>query len=87
MNGSVENENDNSSFENDHEQKMENDEQKKLSVGHQVRLRKVSSGLFPHEDKPEGRVLVLYTGGTIGMVRNASGSNRIIYLFIHKVFM
>jgi len=25
-------------------------------------------------EKPEGRVLVLYTGGTIGMMRNEQGS-------------
>lgn len=25
------------------------------------------------EHKPEGRVLVIYTGGTIGMIRNAQG--------------
>jgi len=26
-----------------------------------------------NENKPEGRVLVLYTGGTIGMTRNEEG--------------
>ncbi|XP_016840542.1 L-asparaginase 1 isoform X1 [Nasonia vitripennis] len=36
--------------------------------------RNVSSGAFPQESKPEGRVLVLYTGGTIGMVRNKDGA-------------
>ncbi|XP_058808958.1 L-asparaginase 1-like isoform X2 [Phymastichus coffea] len=36
--------------------------------------RNVSSGKLPQESKPEGRVLVLYTGGTIGMVRNKEGA-------------
>lgn len=39
--------------------------------------RIVSSGKFPQESKPEGKVLVLYTGGTIGMVRNKEGGTYI----------
>lgn len=35
--------------------------------------RKNSTGKFSQETVPEGRVLVLYTGGTIGMVRNENG--------------
>lgn len=38
--------------------------------------------VFPgHEDKQECNVLVLYVGGTIGMVRNADGSKQ-IYIII-----
>lgn len=46
--------------------------------------RNVSTGRFHDEmNNPEGRVLVLYTGGTIGMVRNKTGgSSLIIILFI-----
>lgn len=35
--------------------------------------RNLSEQEFFEESKPEGRVLVLYTGGTIGMVRNKNG--------------
>lgn len=48
-----------------------NDLQEKVQDANQIR-RNTSSGAFP-QDKPEGRVLVLYTGGTIGMVRNKDG--------------
>ena len=38
--------------------------------------RNSSTGKFSDEiNNPEGRVLVLYTGGTIGMVRNETGGN------------
>lgn len=39
--------------------------------GHEREMRRPSIGL--EEDKPERRVLVLYTGGTIGMLRNEDG--------------
>ena len=40
----------------------------------QNRMNFKSRGKFPEEmNQPEGKVLVLYTGGTIGMVRNESG--------------
>ncbi|KAG7200195.1 hypothetical protein KM043_000627 [Ampulex compressa] len=38
------------------------------------RLFNGTSGFLTNENKPEGRVLVLYTGGTIGMVRNENGA-------------
>lgn len=41
-----------------------------------MKKRNGSSGTITAEIKPEGRVLVLYTGGTIGMVRNDKGGNR-----------
>ncbi|XP_043272757.1 L-asparaginase [Venturia canescens] len=41
-----------------------------------ISLKKIntSTGSMTAEIKPEGRVLVLYTGGTIGMVRNEKGA-------------
>ncbi|XP_033216963.1 L-asparaginase 1-like isoform X2 [Belonocnema kinseyi] len=40
-----------------------------------LQKRNVSTGRFHDEmNNPEGRVLVLYTGGTIGMVRNKTGA-------------
>ncbi|XP_014218440.1 L-asparaginase [Copidosoma floridanum] len=40
-----------------------------------ISMRKnLSTGAFSQETKPEGKVLVLYTGGTIGMVRNKDGA-------------
>lgn len=36
-------------------------------------MKKSLSGTFPIDNQPEKKVLVLYTGGTIGMVRNESG--------------
>jgi L-asparaginase/Glu-tRNA(Gln) amidotransferase subunit D len=42
----------------------------------EAQIRRIaSSGAFPQQSKPEGRVLVLYTGGTIGMIRNKHGGN------------
>jgi len=38
--------------------------------------KSITSGMA--SDKPEGRVLVLYTGGTIGMIRNEQGGNYFI---------
>ncbi|XP_012522574.2 L-asparaginase 1 [Monomorium pharaonis] len=35
--------------------------------------RSVTSGMANGNEKPEGRVLVFYTGGTIGMMRNEEG--------------
>lgn len=34
--------------------------------------RNVSYGLLPAANKTEAKILVIYTGGTIGMVRNAN---------------
>lgn len=39
-------------------------------------IRQSSNGSVGHttgDRKPEGRVLVIYTGGTIGMIRNEQG--------------
>lgn len=35
-----------------------------------------------NENKPEGRVLVLYTGGTIGMMRNEQGGKNTYIKFL-----
>lgn len=39
--------------------------------------KNVISGMA-NSNEPEGRVLVLYTGGTIGMVRNEQGGNYLV---------
>ena len=44
----------------------------KRSMDH---LRNHSSGRLASESVGDGRILVLYTGGTIGMVRNENGGN------------
>lgn len=67
----------NSNSQNNH---VENHESNMNGANEEHTIRRnVSSGLFSQESKPEGRVLVLYTGGTIGMVRNKDGG---IYFFI-----
>lgn len=47
------------------------------SMGKDTHTQKKVNGSFNHvhacEHKPEGKVLVLYTGGTIGMMRNDNG--------------
>lgn len=43
-------------------------------------LRNNSSGSLITESVRESRVLVLYTGGTIGMIRNENGGNALLFL-------
>lgn len=42
-------------------------------------LRNNSSGSLAIESVRESRVLVLYTGGTIGMIRNEDGGNTFLF--------
>ena len=62
---------------NNSKQNGENSLQENCNDIQQIR-RNVSSGSF-QESRPEGRVLVLYTGGTIGMVRNKEGGNFLFF--------
>lgn len=48
-------------------------------------LRNNSSGSLAIESVRESRVLVLYTGGTIGMIRNEDGGNTFLFLFHVKL--
>lgn len=48
--------------------------------------RNLSEQGFFEESKPEGRVLVLYTGGTIGMVRNKNGGTCFNFSFSFKTY-
>lgn len=38
-------------------------------------IKRSVTGGVANGNEPEGRVLVLYTGGTIGMMRNEQGGN------------
>lgn len=38
-------------------------------------MESIKRSVTVNSNEPEGRVLVLYTGGTIGMMRNEHGSN------------
>ncbi|XP_051160925.1 L-asparaginase 1 isoform X1 [Leptopilina boulardi] len=58
--------NTNGKFENDI-----NSQNEKISF---AQKRNASTGKFDELNQPEGRVLVLYTGGTIGMIRNETGA-------------
>lgn len=62
--------NTNGKFENDI-----NSQNEKISF---AQKRNASTGKFDELNQPEGRVLVLYTGGTIGMIRNKTGGMIII---------
>lgn len=46
--------------------------------GRNVERIKRSAGGMINSNEPEGRVLVLYTGGTIGMMRNEQGGNYLL---------
>lgn len=49
-------------------------------------IRRNVTGGMANCNEPEGRVLVLYTGGTIGMMRNEQGSNYLVkFLRVYHV--
>lgn len=56
--------------------------EKKASSG-MVRVRSTGN-MGPVDAKPERKVLVIYTGGTIGMIRNQDGGKYLLKSFICK---